>query len=162
TSRAAQGARLLRGGLSVDGLRRVGRPCSRRAGRRSACHHVRWAIHAGARLLPRQLRVLARGDDRRRRPRPGNACPLRRPRGKPRGDGVTITVYVPRDPSAVSLGADQVARAIVTEGLRRGAAIRLVRNGSRGLFWLEPMVEVTTAQGRIAYGPVAARDVGSL
>ena len=37
-----------------------------------------------------------------------------------------------------------------------------MRNGSRGLYWLEPMVEVETAEGRVAYGPVAAKDVASL
>ena len=45
------------------------------------------------------------------------------------------------------------------EAQRRGLAIDLVRNGSRGLFWLEPMVEVETPAGRVAYGPVAAGDV---
>src|SRR5262245_36398405 len=45
---------------------------------------------------------------------------------------------------------------------RRGLAINLVRNGSRGLYWLEPLVEVATPLGRIAYGPVAAADVPGL
>lgn len=75
---------------------------------------------------------------------------------------MTITVYVPRDSSAVSLGADAVARAIAAQAAKRGATIALVRNGSRGLFWLEPMVEIATAAGRIAYGPVTADDVTSL
>jgi formate dehydrogenase iron-sulfur subunit len=75
---------------------------------------------------------------------------------------VSITVYVPRDSSAESLGADKVARAIFAESVRRGIAINLVRNGSRGLFWLEPLVEVTTLGGRIAYGPVALKDVANL
>jgi len=73
-----------------------------------------------------------------------------------------IAVYVPRDSSAVSLGADAVARAIAAEAARRGASIRLVRNGSRGMFWLEPLVEVTTPEGRIAYGPVVPEDAASL
>ena len=73
-----------------------------------------------------------------------------------------ITVYVPRDSSAVSLGADAVARAIAVEAVRRGANIKLVRNGSRGMFWLEPLVEVATPEGRIAYGPVAPQDVPAL
>lgn len=75
---------------------------------------------------------------------------------------MTVTVFVPRDSSAVSLGADEVARAIVAQAVRRGAGIRLVRNGSRGLFWLEPMVEVATPAGRVAYGPVSVRDVTAL
>lgn len=75
---------------------------------------------------------------------------------------MSITVYVPRDSSALSLGAHQVAEQIVAEAKQRGADIQLVRNGSRGMFWLEPMVEVQTAQGRVAYGPVTVDDVASL
>ena len=73
-----------------------------------------------------------------------------------------ITVYVPRDASAISLGADRVARAIVAEAAARNIEVRLVRNGSRGLFWLEPLVEVATAAGRVAYASVKARDVAGL
>ncbi|WP_109124976.1 formate dehydrogenase beta subunit [Dyella sp. C11] len=75
---------------------------------------------------------------------------------------MSITVYVPRDASALSLGADAVADAIASEAARRGIDVHVVRNGSRGLFWLEPLVEVATAEGRIAYGPVQADDVASL
>ena len=70
----------------------------------------------------------------------------------------SITVYVPRDATALSLGADKVAQAIVAEAAARNIEVKLVRNGSRGLFWLEPLVEVATAAGRVAYGPVKARD----
>jgi formate dehydrogenase iron-sulfur subunit len=69
---------------------------------------------------------------------------------------------VPRDASALSLGAEAVARAIAAEATVRGAEVRVVRNGSRGLFWLEPLVEVATPSGRIAYGPVGASDVAGL
>ncbi len=65
-------------------------------------------------------------------------------------------VYVPRDSAARSMGADEVAAALVSHG------IKVTRNGSRGMFWLEPLVEVETPQGRMAYGPVAACDVPSL
>jgi formate dehydrogenase iron-sulfur subunit len=75
---------------------------------------------------------------------------------------MTVRVYVPGDSAALSVGADQVAAAILGEAQRRGLAVDLVRNGSRGLFWLEPMVEVETAAGRVAYGPVAPGDVLSL
>ena len=68
-------------------------------------------------------------------------------------------IYVPRDASALSLGAEAVARAIVAEARHRGLEVRVVRNGSRGLFWLEPLVEVVTPSGRHAYGPVTAADV---
>lgn len=72
------------------------------------------------------------------------------------------TVYVPCDSSAVSLGADRVAQAIQQEAAQRGIDIQLIRNGSHGLFWLEPLVEIVTPQGRIAYGPVQISDVSSL
>ncbi|HNR91011.1 MAG TPA: NADH-ubiquinone oxidoreductase-F iron-sulfur binding region domain-containing protein [Dokdonella sp.] len=75
---------------------------------------------------------------------------------------MATTVYVPRDTSALACGAEAVARAIVDEAARRGIDIRLVRNGSRGLYWLEPLVEVATSCGRVGYGPVAAADVASL
>jgi formate dehydrogenase iron-sulfur subunit len=75
---------------------------------------------------------------------------------------VTVAIYVPRDSAAVSVGADEVAGAIALLGKQRRLELRVVRNGSRGMFWLEPMVEVATPAGRIAYGPVAARDLAGL
>ena len=75
---------------------------------------------------------------------------------------MSATVYVPRDSSALSLGAGKVADAIAAEAARRKIDLRLVRNGSRGMFWLEPMVEVETAHGRVAYGPVTPADVPGL
>ena len=75
---------------------------------------------------------------------------------------MSFTVYVPRDTSAESVGAGAVARAIAGEAARRRTAVRLVRNGSRGLYWLEPLVEVATPGGRMAYGPVSTQDVASL
>jgi formate dehydrogenase iron-sulfur subunit len=71
-------------------------------------------------------------------------------------------VYVPRDSSALGLGAERVAEAIQVEASRCNAVVELVRNGSRGLYWLEPLVEVDTQHGRVAYGPVTPRDVVSL
>ncbi|GAB3626727.1 formate dehydrogenase [Pandoraea terrae] len=74
----------------------------------------------------------------------------------------TITIYVPRDSAALALGADEVADAIVREAAARGVSVDLVRNGTRGMLWLEPLVEVVTEQGRVAYGPVDEADVASL
>jgi formate dehydrogenase iron-sulfur subunit len=73
-----------------------------------------------------------------------------------------VTVYIPRDSAALAVGADEVAAALQAECARRGLAVNLVRNGSRGLFWLETLVEVATPQGRVAYGPVRVEDVASL
>ncbi len=75
---------------------------------------------------------------------------------------MTLRVYVPRDTTALALGAEQVALALRRESARRGQAIDLVRNGSRGLFWLEPLVEVEQDGERIAFGPVTAADVPAL
>ncbi len=75
---------------------------------------------------------------------------------------MSTIVYVPRDSAALAAGADRVARRIVEEAAKRGLDVHLVRNGSRGLFWLEPMVEVATSVGRVAYGPVAVDDVAAL
>lgn len=75
---------------------------------------------------------------------------------------MSVRIYVPIDSGALSLGAEQVARAIRHEAAERGIDVAIVRNGSRGLFWLEPLVEVDTPQGRVAYGPVQAEDVGGL
>ena len=75
---------------------------------------------------------------------------------------MSFTVYVPRDAGALSLGAEATAAAISAEASRRGLDVTVVRNGSRGLYWLEPMVEVATDAGRVAYGPVQADDVAGL
>ena len=81
----------------------------------------------------------------------------------PAGTGASpVTVYVPRDASARSVGADEVADAVVAEAAGRGIDVAMVRNGSRGLLWLEPMVEVATAGGRFAFGPVRSADVPAL
>ncbi len=71
-------------------------------------------------------------------------------------------LFVPRDAAALAVGAEKVVAAIEAEARRRGLAVEIVRTGSRGLFWLETMVEVATPAGRVAYGPVTARDVPSL
>ncbi|MER2536789.1 MAG: NADH-quinone oxidoreductase subunit NuoF [Rhizobiaceae bacterium] len=75
---------------------------------------------------------------------------------------MTPILYIPDDSGALAAGAETVARAVAAELSRRGIDARIVRNGSRGLYWLEPMVEVATASGRVAYGPVSAKDVSSL
>ncbi len=72
-----------------------------------------------------------------------------------------ITVFVPCDAAAKSVGADEVANAI-TAAPWSANQVKLVRNGSRGMFWLEPMVEVDVAGQRIAYGPVTPADIESL
>ncbi len=75
---------------------------------------------------------------------------------------MSITIYVPCDSSAISLGADRVASAIAQEAVKRGIDIKLIRNGSRGMFWLEPLIEVSTPKGRVAYGSVQTDDIPGL
>jgi formate dehydrogenase iron-sulfur subunit len=75
---------------------------------------------------------------------------------------VTIRIYVPIDVAAIACGAEEVVAAIRDEATRRALPVEIVRNGSRGMLWLEPLVEVETASGRIGFGPVAAGDVPAL
>ncbi len=75
---------------------------------------------------------------------------------------MNIKLFVPGDSAALALGAEAVAKAILAEAARRNMAVELVRNGSRGMLWLEPLVEVQTAKGRVAYGPVEGKDVRAL
>jgi formate dehydrogenase iron-sulfur subunit len=75
---------------------------------------------------------------------------------------MSTRVYVPVDAAALSVGAERVARAVERLIDERRADVTLVRNGSRGLFWLEPLLEIETAAGRVAFGPVAPADVASL
>jgi formate dehydrogenase iron-sulfur subunit len=75
---------------------------------------------------------------------------------------MTTRFFVPCDAAARAVGADKVAIALRAEAERQGIEVEIVRTGSRGLFWLEPMVEIETPGGRIAFGPVAVRDVPGL
>lgn len=75
---------------------------------------------------------------------------------------MSVMVWIPRDAGALSLGAEAVVRKLQAEAQAAGEKVTIRRNGSRGLYWLEPLVEVETPAGRIAYGPVAERDVPDL
>jgi formate dehydrogenase iron-sulfur subunit len=75
---------------------------------------------------------------------------------------MTATVFISRDAGALAVGAEEVARALRKACESRGVDCTIVRTGSRGLYWLEPMIEVATPAGRVGYGPVSAADVSSL
>ncbi len=75
---------------------------------------------------------------------------------------MSVKIFVPGDSAALALGADAVAQAILAEAARRKVDVNLVRNGSRGMLWLETLVEVQTVKGRVAYGPVSEEDVVGL
>ena len=72
---------------------------------------------------------------------------------------MTLRLFIPADAGALAVGAEEVAGAIGAAAARHKVAVEIVRTGSRGLYWLEPMVEVETPGGRIAYGPVEASDI---
>ncbi len=73
-----------------------------------------------------------------------------------------VRIFVPRDMAAVAVGANEIAQAIADEAAKRKLSVQIVRNGSRGLLWLETLVEIQTPAGRVAYGPVELEDVASL
>jgi len=75
---------------------------------------------------------------------------------------MTTRIFVSRDATALAHGAEAVARAIGNEAKRRGVDATVVRNGSRGMFWLEPLVEIETPAGRVGYGPITVADVPAL
>ena len=75
---------------------------------------------------------------------------------------MSIRIFVPSDTSAVACGADAVAQKIRSEAASRGFDVELVRNGSRGLCWLEPLVEVDIGAGRSGFGPIEVDDVAGL
>ncbi|WP_026606426.1 formate dehydrogenase beta subunit [Methylocapsa acidiphila] len=71
-------------------------------------------------------------------------------------------IFIPKDIAALAVGANKVAAKIEAEARARGLSAEIVRNGSRGAYFLETLVEVETAEGRIGYGPIAPSDVVSL
>ncbi len=73
-----------------------------------------------------------------------------------------IKIFVPRDMLAIALGADEVAEAIAQEAAAKKISIQIIRNSSRGMAWLEPLVEVETPKGRVGYGGVKVTDVKRL
>jgi formate dehydrogenase iron-sulfur subunit len=75
---------------------------------------------------------------------------------------MSLRIFIPRDAGAVAVGADEVALALEQAAAKRGADIEIVRTGSRGLYWLEPMIEVATPKGRVAFGPVTMADAVSV
>jgi formate dehydrogenase iron-sulfur subunit len=75
---------------------------------------------------------------------------------------MTLRIFVSRDAGAVAVGADEVALVLGLAAGKRGTEIEIIRTGSRGLYWLEPMIEVATPQGRVAFGPVTEFDASSV
>lgn len=72
---------------------------------------------------------------------------------------MSLRIFLPRDTTALALGAENVARALVEEARWRELTVDLVRNGSHGLFWLEPLLEVERDGTRLAFGPMTVAAV---
>jgi formate dehydrogenase iron-sulfur subunit len=75
---------------------------------------------------------------------------------------MTLRLFIPVDAGALAVGAEEVAAAIRVAAAQQKVTLDIVRTGSRGLYWLEPMVEVETPAGRVAYGPVGPHEAESL
>ncbi|GLS85413.1 formate dehydrogenase subunit beta [Cypionkella aquatica] len=73
-----------------------------------------------------------------------------------------MKIYLPLDSAAVALGADEIAESLMFQAKARGVNLTLVRNGSHGMVWLEPMAEIVTDAGRMAFGPLTLSDVPAL
>jgi formate dehydrogenase iron-sulfur subunit len=65
-----------------------------------------------------------------------------------------MKIYVPLDSTAKALGADEIADAIVVEAGARGLTVEVIRNGTRCMIWLEPLVEIETENGRVGYARI--------
>ncbi|MFV0299278.1 MAG: formate dehydrogenase beta subunit [Paracoccus sp. (in: a-proteobacteria)] len=73
-----------------------------------------------------------------------------------------MKIYIPMDSAARALGADAVAEAMAREIAARGLKAQIIRNGTRGMIWLEPLVEIDRGEGRIGYGPVTPADIPAI
>jgi len=72
------------------------------------------------------------------------------------------TLYLPADSLARAVGADEVSTALITQAKESNLPLELQRTSSRGLYWLEPLLEVDSPQGRLGFGPMTAADVPSV
>jgi formate dehydrogenase iron-sulfur subunit len=73
-----------------------------------------------------------------------------------------LRARLPKDAAALALGADRVADALRQSAAKNGIDLQLTRTGSRGLFWLEPMLEIETDEGWRAFGPLAPEDADAI
>lgn len=73
-----------------------------------------------------------------------------------------LKLFLPCDSIACAVGADELAHALTQEAERRALQIDLQRTSSRGLYWLEPMLELESDKGRLGFGPLTRDDVPAL
>src|SRR5208282_1160548 len=147
-------------GLSGCRRRSAGPPCRDAAWGVDGRYRRRRQRDAGTGLLPRPLCHCAICDVGWARGRTARSWPARHLAGG--GAAMTLRLFIPADAGALAVGAEEVAAALRAAAARQKVAVDVVRTGSRGLYWLEPMVELQTSAGRVAYGPVAASDAEGL
>jgi formate dehydrogenase iron-sulfur subunit len=70
-----------------------------------------------------------------------------------------MRIYIPCDAAALANGADKIAAAVAAQAAARGITAQIIRNGSRGMVWLEPLLELETPEGRIGFGPMTLADI---
>jgi formate dehydrogenase iron-sulfur subunit len=75
---------------------------------------------------------------------------------------MNTNIYLPCDTTANAKGANQIASLIEQIAEKNSININIVRNSSRGLYWLEPLIEIDSPLGRIGFGPVMEADVEEL
>ena len=75
---------------------------------------------------------------------------------------MSARIFISRDSGALCVGSEEVAHAFHKACEKRGFKVEIVRTGSRGMYWLEPLVEVATDKGRVGYGPVRLSDIDGL
>ena len=73
-----------------------------------------------------------------------------------------INIFVPQDTTALALGSDEIASLLTESISSRGLDVKLIRNGSRGMFWLEPLLEIEFEGDRFGFGPITMSDVPSI
>lgn len=75
---------------------------------------------------------------------------------------MTHSAFISLDTTSRSIGADDVAAQLQAVAVQRKVGLTLTRTGTRGLFWLEPMIEFDTPTGRVAFGPLDPSDATSV
>jgi formate dehydrogenase iron-sulfur subunit len=75
---------------------------------------------------------------------------------------MAVCIHVPSDTTARALGADRLVKSIGVLAAQAGIDVDIRRNGTRALYWLEPLIEVDTPDGRYGFGPVTDADLDSL
>src|ERR1700722_15379953 len=118
-------------------------------------------MDVAAGVLPRAMRLGTVGHDRRQTRRTPDARHIARAHHRDR-EMNNLRARLPKDAAAIALGADRVARALAEACRAREISLDIKRTGSRGMFWLEPLLEIETTTGAVSFGPIAPGDIDSI